>query len=67
MARAKQPLSDHLDAFCKDTDAYLAGVMGGPLSSLSYAAKDIFDVAGHVTGGGNSDWKATHPNAEQHA
>ena len=67
MARAKQPLSDPLDAFCKDTDAYLAGVMGGPLSSLSYAAKDIFDVAGHVTGGGNPDWKATHPKAEQHA
>ena len=25
MVRAKQPLVDPLDAFCKDTEAYLAG------------------------------------------
>lgn len=67
MVRPREPLSDPLDAFCKDTDAYLAGIMGGPLSSLNYAAKDIFDVAGHVTGGGNPDWKATHPPADQNA
>jgi amidase len=56
-----------LDAFCKDTDAYLAGTLGGSLSSMTFAAKDIFDVAGHVTGGGNPDWKATHPPAERNA
>ena len=67
MASAKQPLVDDLDAFCKDTEAYLAGVEGGPLSGLTFAAKDIFDVAGHVTGGGNPDWKATHPAAEKNA
>jgi len=37
------------------------------LSGLTFAAKDIFDVAGHVTGGGNPDWKATHPPAERNA
>jgi len=67
MTSAKQTLTDNLDAFCKDTDAYLAGKPSGPLSGLTFAAKDIFDVAGHVTGGGNPDWKATHPPAERNA
>ncbi len=67
MLRPRQPINDHVDAFCKDTDAYLAGRLGGTLSSLTFAAKDIFDVAGHVTGGGNPDWKATHPPAERNA
>ena len=49
MSEAKQSIADPLGAFCKDTNAYLDGVMKGPLSELSYAAKDIFDVALHVT------------------
>ena len=61
------PLNDTLDAFCTDTDAYLEGTPGSPLSGLTFAAKDIFDVAGHVTGGGNPDWKATHSPAERTA
>ena len=67
MTSAKQTFTDNLDAFCKDTNAYLAGKPSGPLSGLTFAAKDIFDVAGHVTGGGNPDWKATHPPAERNA
>ena len=67
MTTNRPPLNDTLDAFCTDTDAYLDGAPGGPLSDLSFAAKDIFDVAGHVTGGGNPDWKATHPPAERNA
>jgi len=67
VASAKQPLVDPLDAFCKDTEAYLEGPPGGPLSGLTFAAKDIFDVKGHVTGGGNPDWKATHAPAERNA
>ncbi len=67
MASPRQPLVDPLDAFCKDTEAYLAGQPGGALSGLTFAAKDIFDVAGHVTGGGNPDWKATHPPAGRNA
>jgi amidase len=53
-------IDDHLNAFCTDTDASLQGAAAGPLAGLTFAAKDIFDVAGHVTGGGNPDWKATH-------
>ena len=54
-------IDDHLNAFCRDSDAYLTGADGdGPLAGLRFAAKDIFDVAGHVCGCGNPDWKATH-------
>ena len=67
MPRPRKPLADPLDAFCEDTEAYLSGRRGGPLSGLDFAAKDIFDVAGHVTGGGNPDWKATHAPAERNA
>lgn len=58
---------DALGAFCGDTDACLAGAKDGPLAGLTFAAKDIFDVAGHVTGGGNPDWRATHAPAERTA
>ena len=57
-------MDDRLNAFCKDTQAYLTGAEAGPLSGLSFAAKDIFDVVGEVTGGGNPDWKATHGKAD---
>ena len=67
MTTSRPPLNDTLDAFSTDTEAYLEGAAGGPLSGLTFAAKDIFDVAGHVTGGGNPDWKATHPPAERTA
>ena len=39
----------------------------GPLSGLTFAVKDLMDVAGYVTGCGNPDWKATHPAAISHA
>jgi amidase len=67
MMRPQLAIDDRLNAFCKDTDAYLQGVAGGPLSDLTFAAKDIFDVVGYVTGGGNPDWKATHEAARRTA
>ena len=60
-------VDDALNAFCKDTDAYLEGAKYGPLAGLTFAVKDIFDVAGYVTGSGNPDWKATHQPAERTA
>ena len=56
-------MSDPLNAFVPGGPVYLEGAATGPLSGLRFAAKDIFDVAGHVTGGGNPDWAATHPPA----
>ena len=63
MTQAREKIEDPFGAFCTDTDAYLQGAADGPLSGLTFAAKDIFDVAGHITGGGNPDWKATHDAA----
>ncbi len=60
-------MPDPLNAFCTDSDAYLAGASDGPLAGLTFAAKDIFDVAGHVTGCGNPHWKATHGPADANA
>lgn len=45
----------------------IAGAPGGPLAGLTFAAKDLFDVAGHPTGGGNPDWARQHPVPTRHA
>jgi amidase len=39
----------------------------GPLSGLTFAVKDIIDIAGRRTGGGNPDWRKTHPPAAVNA
>jgi amidase len=39
----------------------------GPLDGVSFAVKDLFDVAGRHTACGNPSWRATHPRAAQHA
>lgn len=44
-----------------------AGDAKGPLAGLTFAAKDIIDVAGHVTGCGNPDWLRTHEPATKTA
>ena len=38
------PFDDPYNAFCTDTDAFLEGAAGGPLSGLTFAAKDLYDV-----------------------
>jgi amidase len=48
-------------------DIRIAGRAGGPLSGLTFVAKDLFDVAGTPTGGGNHDWARTHPVPQKHA
>jgi amidase len=45
----------------------VAGAATGPLAGLTFAAKDLFDVAGHPTGGGNPDWARAHPVPRRHA
>jgi len=35
----------------------------GKLKDLTFVAKDLLDIKGLVTGGGNPDWKQTHPKA----
>jgi amidase len=45
----------------------IAGASHGPLAGLTFAAKDLFDVAGHPTGGGTPDWARDHPIPTRHA
>ena len=45
----------------------IAGAPGGPLAGVTFAAKDLFDIAGHPTGGGNPDWARQHPVPMRHA
>lgn len=37
----------------------------GPLTSLTFAVKDVFDVAGHPTGAGNPTWLETHASPDR--
>lgn len=50
-------MHDPLNAFALGGDVYLDGAKTGLLSGLTFAAKDVFDVAGYVTGAGNPDWR----------
>jgi amidase len=44
-----------------------AGAAQGPLAGVPFAVKDIFDVAGVITGCGNPDWLASHAPARANA
>jgi amidase len=61
------PPRDSSNAFCSQSTAVLNGAPVGALAGLSFAAKDLFDIAGQVTGAGNPDWLASHPPAAQTA
>ncbi len=52
-----------LGAFCADRPVFLRGSSSGSLAGLTFAAKDVFDLAGHRTGAGNPDWLRTHEPA----
>ena len=56
-------MPDPLNAFCSHSTARITGAPAGPLAGLTFAAKDLFDIAGHVTGAGNPDWLALHSPA----
>lgn len=43
-------------AFVPGARARLVPLGSGPLDGLTFVAKDLFDVAGYVTGAGNPDW-----------
>ena len=60
-------MHDTVGAFVPQTEVTLPGAAEGPLAGLRFAAKDLFDVQGHVTGAGNPDWAATHPPAASSA
>ncbi|RYE30243.1 MAG: glutamyl-tRNA amidotransferase, partial [Hyphomicrobiales bacterium] len=58
---------DRVKAFVPGPRIRVPGRPGGPLSGLTFAVKDLFDVAGTPTGGGNHDWARVNPIPERHA
>jgi amidase len=56
-----------LGAFLPGPRLLRAGAAEGPLRGLTFAAKDLFDVAGVPTGCGNPDWPLTHPTPTRSA
>ena len=54
-------MTDDIGAFVRGPRARIEGHAGGPLQGLTFAAKDLFDVAGVPTGGGNHDWPVGRP------
>ncbi|GGC60488.1 hypothetical protein GCM10010994_18900 [Chelatococcus reniformis] len=56
-----------LGAFVAGPRVALRPTGSGPLDGLTFAVKDLIDVAGTVTGGGNPDWAATQAPAARSA
>jgi amidase len=56
-----------VDGFVPGKVLRIEGAPDQPLSGLTFAAKDLFDVVGLRTGAGNLDWERSHPVAEKHA
>jgi len=67
MVRGVSAMSDDIGAFVPGQEFRIAGKAEGPLAGLTFAAKDLFDVAGRPTGGGNPDWARWNPVPERHA
>ena len=64
---APLPFDDTVGAWVPHGRFMLPPTAHGLLDGLTFAAKDVFDVAGHPTGAGNPRWLATHPMPKQHS
>lgn len=60
-------MQDRVNAFVPGPRIRIPGRPGGSLDGLTFAVKDLFDVAGTPTGGGNHDWGKVNPVPERHA
>ena len=60
-------MTDTVKAFVPGPRARVRGRPGGPLDGLTFAVKDLFDVSGLPTGGGNHDWAKANPVPERNA
>ena len=60
-------MQDTVGALVPGTSVHIEGTVGAALSGLTFMAKDLFDVAGYPTGGGNPDWPGNLAPAERHA
>ena len=57
------PVENTYGAFVPGARLVRPPIGSGRLSGLTFAVKDVFDVAGAVTTYGNPDWASTHPTA----
>lgn len=48
-------------------DIRIGPISEGPLSGLTFAVKDVFNIAGETASAGNPDWLRTHEPAKEHA
>ena len=55
------------DPFLPGTRSTMRNPASGPLSGLTFAVKDLIDVEGLVTGGGNPDWASEQVSASRNA
>jgi amidase len=60
-------MDDDLGAFRPDAMVTVTGAATGPLAGLTFAAKDLYDVAGIATGAGNPSFLAGRAPATHHA
>lgn len=64
-------MTDTINAFVDGGEFRIEGAAQGslanPLTGRSFVAKDLFDVAGYPTGGGNPDWQRDNPTPTAHA
>lgn len=65
MPRSGMDANDDIRAFIDRSR--IEGAAAGPLAGLSFAVKDLFDVAGLPTLGGTPDWNPGRIPAERHA
>lgn len=59
------PIQDHVGAWVPHGRFTIDGAPSGPLKGLSFAVKDLFDVAGRPTGAGNPAWLSSHAVPER--
>ena len=60
-------MSNPFNAFVAGPRTMIAGAASGPLAGLNFAVKDLIDIAGVPTGGGNPDWPRANPVPARHA
>lgn len=60
-------LNQSVSAFVPGTRYRMSAIGSGSLDGLNFAVKDLIDVAGYVTGGGNPDWAADRAPATKSA
>ena len=60
-------MSSDTEPFISGPRLHVTGAAHGPLAELNFAVKDLIDVAGSATGGGNPDWPRFYPSPTRHA